>query len=224
MNVRTQFEEKLTVYHQEAIYFGTRVEEYLLECIDAFEKGDEKKARKLIKEDKSIDEMQMALEQKSIMLLALEAPVAHDLRKIITSIKIFANLERIGDYACHLAKLTIKKDRKIFSEFITPIAKMAYLGATMIRGSMSAYIDDNEMLAMETADKDKKINKQKKQIIAKLIKLNPKNNHEMRQIYRYISICKDLERLGDHIITICEWIVFSIRGEIVDFGNLISKE
>ncbi len=59
----------------------------------------------------------------------------------------------------------------------------------------------------------------KKEIIGELIMLQPKNESEMKQIYRYLSICKDLERLGDHITTICEWVIFTISGEIVDLNR-----
>ncbi|AEE16146.1 phosphate signaling complex protein PhoU [Treponema brennaborense] len=222
--MRTQFDEKLRTYYNDTIYMGTMVEEYLTSCIDAFRAGNTERARLLITDDKKIDEMQMTLEQESVKLLLLEAPVAKDLRKIITSIKIFANLERIGDYACHLAKLTVKGDRSIYPSFIEPIAQMALAASTMIRDSLTAYIQDDEQLAMQTAARDAEIDSAKKKIIAQLIMLTPASENEMKQIYRYISICKDLERLGDHITTICEWVVFTVSGKILDLGKLVTKD
>ncbi len=221
---RSQFDEKLRILYQDTIYLGTMVEEYLKDVIEAFSAGDTETARALIERDKKIDEMQIKMEQESVMLLLLEAPVAKDLRKIITSVKIFANLERIGDYACHLAKLTVKGDRTLFPQFVEPIAGMARSGAEMIRESLTAYIEDNEVLAMKTAASDASIDKAKKSIIAQLIMLTPANEAEMKQIYRYLSICKDLDRLGDHITSICEWGVFTVRGEIVDLGKLMKPE
>ncbi len=219
--MRNQFDSKLRAYYNDTIYLGTMVEEYLSDCINVFRTGDMEGARELILQDRKIDEMQLTLEQESVKLLLLEAPVAGDLRKIITSVKIFANLERIGDYACHLAKLTVKGDRTLFPEFIEPIAQMASAGSKMIRDSLTAYIEDNQKLAMETAAKDAEIDRSKKALIARLIQLNPKNETEMKQIYRYISICKDLERLGDHITTICEWVVFTVSGQIIDLGKIL---
>ena len=219
--MRNQFDAKLRAYYNDTIYLGTMVEEYLSDCIKVFRTGDMEGARELILQDRKIDEMQLTLEQESVKLLLLEAPVAGDLRKIITSVKIFTNLERIGDYACHLAKLTVKGDRTLFPEFIEPIAQMASAGSKMIRDSLTAYIEDNQTLAMETATKDAEIDRSKKALIARLIQLNPKNETEMKQIYRYISICKDLERLGDHITTICEWVVFTVSGQIVDLGKIL---
>jgi phosphate transport system protein len=132
-------------------------------------------------------------------------------------------LERIGDYACHLAKLAVKGDREIYKDFIEPISTMAKSGAMMIRNSITAYIEDNEPLALETAKKDAEIDHFKKNIISHLLLQNPQNEAEMKQLYRYISICKDLERLGDHITTICEWVVFTVRGEMVDLGKMKEK-
>lgn len=222
--MRTQFDEKLRSYYNSTICLGTMVEEYLSKCIAAFRSGDKKAAESLIPEDKRIDRMQLDLEQESVGLLLLQAPVAGDFRKIITSIKIFANLERIGDYACHLAKLTVKSDRGLFPEFVEPISRMAMSGAGMIRDSITAYIEDNERLAMDTAAKDSALDAAKKQIVSRLIRLSPGGEAEMRQVYRYISICKDLERLGDHVTTICEWVVFTVSGKILDLGRLRPAE
>ncbi|OJF76647.1 MAG: phosphate transport system regulatory protein PhoU [Treponema sp. CETP13] len=224
MTGKTIFDSKLEAYYQDAIYFGTLIEEYFNNCIQAFVTQDVKQAKELIKADKKNDEMQLALEEKSIRLLALQSPVASDLRKIVTSIKIFANLERIGDYAKHLAKLTVKTNRALFPEFVEPVASMAQQASAMIRDSITAYINDDEILALDTAKKDNEIDKLKKSIIAKLIMLQPKNDVEMKQVYRYISIAKDLERLGDHITTICEWVVFASRGEILDLGHLVNSD
>lgn len=219
MGMRTQFDEKLSEYYKNIMYMGTLVEQFLLDVIDAFSSDDVEKARLLIETDRRIDEMQVQLEQESVMLLLLQAPVAKDLRKIVTSIKIVANLERIGDYSVHLAKLTVKGDARLFPKFVPRIAAMAKNGASMIRDSITAYINDDEALAMGTAARDTEIDSQKKRIIGELIMTQPKDENQMRQIYRYLSICKDLERLGDHVTTICEWVIFTVKGEIVDLNN-----
>lgn len=219
MTARIQFDEKLSAYYRNIMYMGTLVEQFLLDATEAFSAGDAERARALIETDRKIDEMQAQLEQESVMLLLLQAPVAKDLRKIVTSIKVIANLERIGDYAVHLSKLTVKGDQSLFPRFVPRIAAMARSGALMIRESLTAYINDDEALAKETALRDGEIDSQKKTIIGELIMLRPENDKEMRQIYRYLSISKDLERLGDHITTICEWVIFAVSGEIVDLNR-----
>ncbi len=215
----THFEEKLSAYYQNIMYLGTMVERYLVDVIDAYSANDTERSRELIAEDDNIDKKQVELEQESVMLLLLQAPVASDLRKIVTSIKIVANLERVGDYAAHLAKFTVKGNRTLYPQFVPRIADMAKRATRMIRDSLTAYINDDEALAMATARLDEEIDAAKKSIINELIMLQPKDETEMRQVYRYLSICKDLERLGDHITTICEWVIFTVRGEIVDLGR-----
>lgn len=219
MGTATRFDEKLSSYYRNIMYMGTLVEQYLIDVTRAFSECDRDAARELIEVDMKIDEMQVSLEQESVMLLLLQSPVARDLRKIITSIKVLANLERIGDYGVHLAKLTVKGDPSLFTRFIPRIADMARSGASMIRDSLTAYIEDDQELAVATAGRDEHIDALKKDIIRELILLQPANENEMRQIYRYISICKDLERLGDHITTICEWVLFTVNGKIVDLNR-----
>lgn len=215
MTTRTQFDEKLSEYYRNIIYMGTLVEQFLMDVIDAYSANDAERARSLIETDRKVDEMQQKLDEESVMILLLQSPVARDLRKIVTSIKVVANLERIGDYAVHLAKLTVKGDPSLYPRFVPRIAAMAKSGAMMIRDSLTAYIEDNEELALATAARDAEIDTQKKAIIGELLMLQPKDEAEMRQVYRFISICKDLERLGDHVTTICEWVVFTVRGEII---------
>jgi phosphate transport system protein len=224
MTTRTQFNEKLAEYYGKIMYMGTLVERYILDVTDAFVSGDVEAARELIAADRKVDELQVAIEQESVMLLLLEAPVARDLRKIVTSIKVVSDLERVGDYAAHLAKLCVKGDNTLFPRFVPRIAAMARNGAAMIRDSLTAYIDDDEALAVATAARDAEIDAQKKEIIGELIMLQPKGEDEMRQIYRLISIGKDLERLGDHITTICEWVIFTVKGEIVDLNRMPKRE
>lgn len=219
MNARTKFDEELSKYYENIMYMGTMVGQFLLDVIDAFSAGDAERARTLIDTDRKIDEMQVKLEQDSVMLLLLQSPVAKDLRKIVTSIKIVSDLERIGDYGVHLAKLTLKGDRSLYPRFIPRIADMARAGARMIRDALSAYIGDDQSLAEATAARDREIDARKKEIIAELIMLRPENDREMKQISRYLSICKDLERLGDHSTTICEWVIFAISGEMVDLNR-----
>ena len=220
MTTRTQFTDKLSEYYSKIMYMGSLVERYILDVTDAFSSGDTEAAKALIETDRKIDALQVEIETESVMLLLLEAPVARDLRKIVTSIKVVADLERIGDYAAHLAKFCVKGDPALYPRFVPRIAAMARNGAAMIRDSLTAYIEDDEELATKTAARDAEIDAQKKEIIAELIMLHPKGEDEMRQIYRYISISKDLERLGDHITTICEWVIFTVKGEIIDLNRM----
>jgi phosphate transport system protein len=219
MSLRTQFDEKLAEYYRNILYMGSMVEQFLLDVTDAFAAGNVEKARELIDTDLKIDSLQIGLEQESVMLLLLQSPVAKDLRKIVTSIKIVSDLERIGDYSVHLAKLGVKGNRALYAHFIPRICDMARIGATMIRDSLTAYIEDNEKLALDTARRDDELDRLKKDITASLIRLQPRSEGEMKQIWRYLSVCKDLERLGDHCTTICEWVVFSVRGEIVNLNG-----
>lgn len=220
MTTRTQFTDKLSEYYSKIMYMGSLVERYILDVTDAFSSGDTEAAKALIETDRKIDALQVEIETESVMLLLLEAPVARDLRKIVTSIKVVSDLERIGDYAAHLAKLGVKGDPALYPRFVPRIAAMARNGAAMIRDSLTAYIEDDEELATKTAARDAEIDAQKKEIIAELIMLHPKGEDEMRQIYRYISISKDLERLGDHITTICEWVIFTVKGELIDLNRM----
>ncbi|MFP4441718.1 MAG: phosphate signaling complex PhoU family protein [Spirochaetia bacterium] len=104
MEGRTHFAEAMKDLYQDIVRMGTLVEEALRKALISLSIRDTELAQQVIDGDKKIDELQQEIEERCTQLIALEQPVATDLREILTSTKIVTDLERIGDHARHLAK------------------------------------------------------------------------------------------------------------------------
>ena len=157
METRQHFNEALKELDQDILRMSTQIEEAINTSVTAFEKKDIALAEKIIEGDAEINDRQAEIEDKCTVLLATEQPVATDLRRIVSIIKIVSNLERIGDHAVHLAKSTLKFiDEPYIARVTGIIPRMAEIGVTMIRETIDSFVNRDLNKAKATASLDEK--------------------------------------------------------------------
>ena len=137
---RTGFDCALEELHNDLLRMGSIVEKQIHQCIEALVKQDEKSAEQIIKNDDLVDKLQREIENKCIMLIAKEQPLAIDLRTIITTTKLVTDLERIADYAVDIAKITIRIKNEKYIKELVDIPKMAEIVKVMIRKALDAHV------------------------------------------------------------------------------------
>jgi len=148
-----------------------------------------------------------------VLLLISEAPYGHYMRHIIAGMKIVSSLERMGDHAAHMAKMTRWEESPQFTPFVQRISEMALLGATMTRRAVEAFIDVKAEKAIEVAAMDDRMDLLRDELNKDLYALKPENEKEMERILNLHYLTKEMERLGDHVTTICRWIVYMEKGQ-----------
>ena len=206
-------DEKMQSFQEMLIQMANRVEEAIYQAQHAFRNHDSVLAKKVIANDWFIDQLQEMVENDGVRLLVSEAPYGHYMRNIIAGMKIVSNLERMGDHAAHLAKMTDSEEQDIFRPFVERISEMALLGATMIRKTVEAFIDVKAEKAMEAAAMDDLVDTARDALNADLFSLQPANEKEMERILNLFYLTKEMERMGDHVTTICRWIVYMEKGQ-----------
>ena len=153
--MRIHFTEALENLNQEIVKMSTLVEEAIQRAVEAFENKDTDTANKIIEGDEVINKLHISIEDTCTMLIATEQPVATDLRRIITVIKIASNLERIGDHAVHLSQTTIRLAQDAYIDRVTGlIPHMADIGLAMIRDAIDSFVQRDVEKAKRTADLD----------------------------------------------------------------------
>ncbi len=218
--MRQHFNEALDELNQEILRMSTLVEEAIHKSVAAFENKDVEAAEKIIAGDMEINTMQAVIEDKSTVLIATEQPVATDLRRIVAIIKIVSNLERIGDHTVHLAKATIRFAKEPYIERIAGmIPRMADIGITMIRDAVDAFVNKDLEKAKRTADLDEKIDALHKSLFEILIDAMKEDTRHIEQATEFLFINRFMERLGDHVTNMCEWVVFAITGEHIELNR-----
>ena len=213
---RAQFENELKQLHIEIIEMGSAVENAIDDSIRAFKNNDLALCQAIIENDQSIDDMEKKIESKCLWLIAREQPIASDLRKITTALKIAADMERIGDHAADIAELTLRiADENAFSNS-GRILQMAEAAIEMVRSAVTAYVNSDLRLARITEEKDDEVDDYFNQIKKDLAVVFGHQPQYIDHAIDLLLIAKYLERIADHAVNICEWVHFSQTGEHKD--------
>lgn len=211
--VRKLFDEELKSLYLDIIKMGSVVEKQIDDSITALVRQDADLASKVIDSDDIADDMETSIEERCVKLIAKQQPLAADLRRIFTSIKIVTDLERIADYAVDIAKITIRlKDEKYIKPLID-IPRMAEITQGMIKDSLDAYIKMDSKMAEEICARDDEVDALYRQVFSELLFLMMEDQSVIKQATQFLFISKYLERAADHVTNVCEWIVFLVTGE-----------
>lgn len=220
MPMRTHFNEALEELNRDVVKMSITVEEAIDRALTCFKTRDTEMARVIISDDDKINTMQLEIEDRCTVLIATEQPVASDLRSIITVIKLASNLERIGDHAVHLAQTTIRQAKyKYIEKVVGLIPQMGQIGVSMIRDAVDAFVTHNPDKARQTAERDRKIDNLHMELFQALITHMQDNPDSIPQGADFLFINRFMERLGDHVTNMCEWIIFSNTGNHVDLNR-----
>ena len=215
--MRKHFDEQLDELHLSLLKMGATVEDVIDLAIKSLVTQDLEKAEKVLKLDDRIDEMELEIEEKCLDLLALQQPIAKDLRRISTILKIITDLERIGDHGVNIAKVTMKIGTQKHIKPLIDIPRMADIAKQMMKNSLDSFINEDPTLARETAEMDDIIDAIYEDIYVELLEMLSKNKEIMQQVVYLLFVGRYLERIADHITNICERIIYMTTGERVEF-------
>ncbi len=196
------------------IKMGGMIEEAIAKSIRALEQSNTAIASEIIQSDHSVDDMEKQIEARCLRLLMRQQPVARDLRAISTALKMITDMERIGDHAADIAELTIRLDGNKPESMAQHIPDMADIATQMVRACVQSFIENDLTLAKATIQRDDEVDDLFNVVRDELIKMleNGSDAETANQAIDLMMIAKYLERIGDHAVNICEWVVFYDTG------------
>ncbi|MGE4584145.1 MAG: phosphate signaling complex protein PhoU [Sphaerochaeta sp.] len=211
--MHSRLEEKLDLYKDLLIRMLKEVEQALLLSIQAVENRDQELAANIVQHDISINRLRDMAEHDGVMILVTEAPYAHYLRQAVAGLKITGEIERMGDYASHLAHVGASLiHTKEVDTIITLVCEMASSAVQMIKMVQKTLDEGQSDPARVVAKMDDDIDA-KRYLINDLLGRTPASDEsERRAFYACYYLTKEMERLGDHITNICEWMVYTVEG------------
>ena len=223
--LRSQFEEDLLNLHEKFDKMGKDVNTAISKSVRAFIDHDKSLAKEVIEEDSEINAQELGLEKKSFEMIALQQPVTTDLRRIVTIMKASSDLERMGDHAVSIAKATIRlKGNKRVLSIEDEISDMATHVMAMVSSVLDAYINTDSEKAVEVAKSDKVTNACFKSIYRHSIKAMEEDTETVIVGADYLQVAGYLERIGDYVCNICEWIIYLRTGKISELASLMQEE
>jgi len=217
--MRKVFDEELQDLHNILLRMGSVVEKQIYLCIESLVNQDIEQAEEVIKNDDIVDDLQKEIEDKSIKLIAMQQPLASDLRNIFTATKIATDLERMADHAVDIAKITKRLRNEKYIKELVQIPIMADRVKDMIKQSLDAFVEGDVDKAYKACKTDDDIDQIYKNIFEELLLLMAKDSSTVTQAAQFLFVCKFLERTADHATNICEWTIYMVTGEQVDLND-----
>lgn len=216
---RNLLEKRMQLLTSELAEMGSLVEKQLYNSIEAFKNKDMVLAKKVIENDDKVDELNKKIEEQCLKFMAMESPVATDLRKIFTTSKIVTDLERMADYAVDICKIAQRVELDILGEECEPIWQMVDILRKMIKRSLEAFVAGNVKEAYEICKMDDEVDILYRGLFNDMLKKMAKDETIINKGAQILFASKYLERVGDHVTNICEWIIFSSKGDYVDLNE-----
>ena len=206
--MKEHFSEQLEELRRSLILMGGEVERQIQRAIEALTEVDPEKARAVIVDDEALDRMEVAIEEQAVSLLALQQPVAVDLRFLIAALKINSDLERIGDHAVNIAesaeRLALTKPLGSFRD----LQYMAEVAMSMLKDSLDAFVNRDAGLARQVIKRDDILDEKNVSLIRELLTYMAEHHNLITYCIELISVSKNLERVGDLATNICEDTIF----------------
>ena len=195
------------------VQLSDKVLENFFLSLNAIKHHDAESARRVRMVDKEIDKVEVDLEERCLAFLALQQPVARDLRTIVTIIKINDDLERIGDLAVHIIDRMPEISHDMLELF--SFEKMGVHAGDMVKRSIEAFISKDRNLADEVCALDEEIDVMHRAAFKKVTKLMKSQNANVDELIAALSISRYIERMADHATMIAREVIYLITGEIV---------
>lgn len=199
---------------------GINVSEQIYRSTKSFIEHDKELANEIVNDDQEINSGEIQLESQALKLIALQQPVASDFRTIVSVLKASSDLERIGDHAVSIAKETILvKGNPRVPQIEEKISAMTADIRKMLEQVLDAYVKADEKSARNIAQEDKKIDEQYKVCRDLIVKEMQHETKTAVATSSYLLVARLLERIGDHIVNLSEWIVYSKNGHLVELND-----
>ncbi len=211
--MRKSFHEAIEDIKNDMLKMGSMVEEAIYKSIQALREREPQLATIVIDEDDKIDDYEIMLEEKCTKLIALQQPVARDLRTIIVIAKLATDLERMGDHASNIARMVLEIGSEPLIKPLVDIPRMTEIVTRRLRESLDAFINLDIELAKKIAREDEKVDVLDQQIFRELISFMLEDPRTIKQASSLLFISRFLERIGDHSTNICERVIYMVSGK-----------
>ncbi len=221
MIIRHNFEEQLSDLQEELLRLGRFVEEAHGKAMDSLVRGDLALAKQIISDDDLADDMTFGIQTRSTQVLALQQPMARDLRFVAACLKIVIDLERIGDHASDIAKVTRSLAGQTSTRSAPELPHLSTLARKMVGDSLQAFVQHDTKLAIQVARDDDAVDDLCDEVQRDMIELMRTDSSRVEQATRFLLVARSLERVADHATNIAEQVYYVETGEM---RNLAREE
>ena len=220
---RIRFQQSLEDLKENLLVMAGLAEQAIQRAIEAYRVRDLSICDLVSRSEIAINRMERDIDQAALDLLAMEQPMAIDLRFILSVIKINADLERVGDAAKSISDRVRHMERMAAVDLPVDIPRMASLAADMVRKSLQSFIEGDAELARTVLTMDDAVDQMNRAAYKTLTKVMEESSHLAPQALNALMICRSLERVADHATNIAEDVIFWVQGDDVRHHKSVAK-
>ncbi|MCC6499499.1 MAG: phosphate signaling complex protein PhoU [Anaerolineales bacterium] len=212
--LRKSFESEIQQVKDDILALGSMVEQAILGSVEALKKRDVKASEKIFAEDQAINAKRFEIENKLMVLIATQQPMAHDLRLLASSFEIISELERMGDYAKGIANINIRMGDAPLLKPLIDVPRMAEKGADMLHRALAAFAAEDVEAAKAIPIEDDEVDALYNQVYHELMMFIIQDPKTIERANWLLWVAHNLERVADRVTNICERTVFIVTGEM----------
>jgi phosphate transport system protein len=209
------FEQEFQELQQRLLWMGSLSERAVHKAVHAVLEADEALAEAVLEEEPAINELQIEMDDRVTRLLALQQPMAADLRFLIGTSRINSDIERIGDQAVNIAQSAMRILRHPQVKPYVDLPRMSGLAENMVRDSLNALVNRDVNLANSVMSQDDEVDRLRDQMFRELLTYMMENSAVVFPAFELVLVAKNLERIGDHATNIAEDVIYIVMGRDV---------
>lgn len=217
--VKTPLEKELEGLQDELIDLGVMVERTIIDAVDILAQRRIEDAKRLIEADSEINRRRYKIESDSLSLIARQQPMAKDLRSIAAILEISGELERIADYSKGIAKIVLELGSTPLLKPLVDIPRMAALASDMLHRALLSFVDRNIEAAYSIPGEDQQIDDLYDQVYRELMTYVLADPRNIDRASHLMWVAHNLERSADRVVNICERVIFTVTGELIEFDG-----
>jgi len=214
--LRKTFESEIQQVKDEVLVLGSMVEEAIINSVEALKKRDIKASEEILNADKLVNKKRFDIENKLMILIATQQPMAHDLRLLASTMEIISELERMGDYAKGIGNINIRMGDEPLLKPLIDIPRMAEKGVDMLHRALTAFINEDLETAKTLPVEDDEVDALYNQIYRELMTFVIQDPKTIERANWLLWVAHNLERVADRVTNICERTIFIATGDMAE--------
>ncbi|MBN1231313.1 MAG: phosphate signaling complex protein PhoU [Anaerolineales bacterium] len=215
---REIFQKNIQDLIDEVLLLGSMVETATTSSVKALQNRDIEASRQIYRADQAINDKRFEIEEKTLVLIATQSPMARDLRILASILEIITELERMGDYAKGIAKININLGEERLLKPLIDLPKMSDLTVAMLHKALKAFADGDEKTANKLVKDDDAVDELYIKINRELLQFMINDSETIDRANQLMWAAHNLERMADRVINICERTIFINSGKLLELS------
>jgi phosphate transport system protein len=215
---RAEYTSQIRELRDDVVAMASMVDKAVARATQALRHQDVTLSEEIIAADRQINDHRWRTEERALLIIATQAPMASDLRKIAAVISIVTDLERMADHAAGIAKIVIETSNEPLLKPLVDIPRMSELARAMLADGISAFIESDPDAAREVALRDEEVDRLYDQIFRELLTYMMADTATINRATRLLWAAHNIERIADRVTNICERVVFAVTGNMEEIA------